>query len=219
MVGIIINLVRKKGIVKINSFTDIFYYFDRREIGVWMLLLIPTVTIFILIAKSAPYLSDRYIYPKYGIVIICAIYMLNYSYEMIFKSLRTKRILFIASVSLLILQGYRQAEWPYLYQDEISMISLENAGKYQELPCLFLYEQSWKCQPSFLEAIQYHSIEFIHIDNVADVNNLSLPCVVYIPRGEKETVLLDQLKEQNPNINECQMISEFSSYERGWLLQ
>ena len=119
---------------------------------------------------------------------------------------------------ILLFIGYRNADWEFLYHNEQSETALANADKYKDLSCIYLYAEKWECKASFLEAIKYVNITFYPISRIEEIKDISEPTVIYVPKEQSEECI-QQVMKQNPNLIDYEIISRFSGYETGYVVE
>ena len=184
----------------------------------WFVVIFSVVLYFLVVSKSAAYITDRYIYPVYGLTVVIVISGICYGTQKLFCKHMIQKGVVLISVCILLFMGYRGAKWEYLYHNEISRTALANAEKYQNYNCFYVYKAKWTCQLSFLEALQYANITFYSIERLPEIRNVTAPTVIYVPKENSEEYM-NQITKQNPWITEYEIISEFSGYETGYVVK
>lgn len=138
----------------------------------WGIAGIPALLYFLIVSKAAVYVTDRYLFPIYAVVIG------SYFSGMVFvlrKILGRGRKLALAAGFFCLaftIGGWQDAEWNYLFRPSAAL--LEQASEYQNLNCICIYEGlddggNWKAQNMFLEVSNYASITFINKKHMKDI--------------------------------------------------
>ena len=190
---------------------------NKTRLFAWLTLVLPVVLFFFVVSKSAVFIVDRYIYPIYGIVLLIIVGGIGWGIWSVFGNKKIAKVVLGGIVGAFLVMGYRDADWPYLYHSEESRTALENADKYKECSCVYVYNAKWACELSFLEGIKYKDIVFYHQDSVQKITGLDGPTVIYVPIGKPEE-LIEQIMAQNPERKGYEVISEFSPYEIGYIV-
>lgn len=200
LVGILLLLLkRRKNISKEKLFSG-------------CLLLIPTIVYILLICKISVYVTDRYMYPVYGIIMIC-IFMGIVSVVNGFLKKSWHKILIIGLVCVILnMEGFDRVL--------VSYMNTANAREQQELHyfkdknCVYIYDpyDLWKIQAQYLKISKCNKTLFI-LDSefetymksgLADSNEL----IVYISSSLDVDFLLDSLMAISPNVTKCETIEE-----------
>lgn len=192
---------------------------QKKELLIWSILIIPCAGYFFLVSKTAAYLTDRYMYPIYGLIIVLGISGICQSIRLLLKRQIWYGGVAAICLLLLLLRGYQYADWPYLYQNDVSGTALENAENYKECSCIYVFEEKWKCTQSFLEIVTYKDSTFVRPEQLENIRNLDSAVVVYFPRNDKTETYLRKWLEFNPQFTTHEVISEFSAYEVGYLFR
>lgn len=130
----------------------------------YICLLIPAFCYLLLISKSAPYNTDRYLSPIYAVTIaglMCLLYTC-------FASILTKRknvvSIFTVVVAIIASLGLSNCSWDYLNKNNEEHIT--NAEIYGEsADAICLYDEPWKINPYFLEISSCSTSTFYNITN------------------------------------------------------
>ena len=210
-----LSLCRKK-----KKKTRVFWKDDakKKELLIWSVVIIPCIGYFFLVSKTAAYLTDRYMYPIYGLLVVLGISGICQETRFLLHSPWYGGAAAICLL-LLLLRGYQYADWPYLYRNDVSRSALENADEYKECSCIYVFEEKWKCTQSFLEIVKYKDSTFVKPEQLENFRSLDSAVVVYFPRNDKTEIYLRKWMECNPQFTVHKVISEFSSYEVGYLFR
>lgn len=143
---------------------------DKVEKYRYLCLLIPLIGYILLVSKTAPYNTSRYLSPIYGVAMIGIMCLL---YKCISYMLKEEkwRIVSISSVVLVIVTfNFLNCKWENLKLN--SKEKIENAECYGEnADAICLYSVPWKINPSFLEMSQCKSSTFFNVSNYNEFVN------------------------------------------------
>lgn len=129
----------------------------------WVLLILPSICYFLLVSKIAVYNVDRYIFPIYAVVLIwtvCLLYKTG-------KYLIRKRYQCMAAsilLAIVLVSSWRYCTWDYLYKNTESF--LKTAEQYKDVNCVYVYDDSYRVQPSYYEVSKYKSVVFWNVNNM-----------------------------------------------------
>ena len=128
-----------------------------------VILFLPPLLYFLLVAKIATFQTDRYIFPIYAIGLLACFGITYMLVGAFFKNSKKLAVLgaFLCMITFL---GFQKNEFTYLYRDSTEL--LENASKFENIDCLCVYSSSGNVQPFFLEASNYKTITFASLDNI-----------------------------------------------------
>lgn len=186
--------------------------------GAWFLLIFPVILYLLVVSKSATYVTDRYIYPVYGLLIIILVGGICLGTQSLFRNYKMQRGIILTLTGILLFMGYRNANWEYLYHIEHSRTALANAEKNKDSSCIFIYEEGYKCQHSFWEAVKYAEITFYHVSKLEEMPEITEPTVIYVPKEQSEEYI-QRVMEKNPKLTDYEIISSFSWYETGYMVK
>ncbi len=171
------------------------------------LLLIPTVTFFLIVSKSAPFRTFRYIIPIYPIIIcgmICMLYLFG-------KKCGIKAInAVLAFVSaVIIVNGFKYADLSALGSDAVS--KLEKTNAYSNCDCLFIYKGKWELLGSWLEVRNYNSVTFLSQDNTDILQDLDIKnnsdLIVMVTDNCRD--VNSELLDAYPDLNETETVGHY----------
>ncbi|MDE7478316.1 MAG: RICIN domain-containing protein, partial [Lachnospiraceae bacterium] len=140
--------------------------FDKTCVMKWMVIWIPIVIYFLFVSKSAVYVTDRYLFPIYAVVLGIFLCMV----AAIFKKFFAIQYVYIAACLLgavFIVNGFGNAKWEYLYKNSADL--LNKAKAYSDRNCISVYDQRWKEQTAYCELKNYKSLTFISQDNIDSI--------------------------------------------------
>lgn len=162
-----------------------------------------------IIAKIAPYISNRYISPIYSLIIIVEIAIIFKLKNMLISSKHVQYI--VPTVSCIIIIA---ATWGYGLQNTYQETKdiLETASENSDKDVLYVYDaQAWKIPPSREELIRYNSFTFVTPENLEsyiqgkDLSNM----VLYTITTLDQESILNQLKIANSDIEEEMLYQSF----------
>ncbi len=174
----------------------------------YTLIFVPVVMYFLIVTKMAAYIIDRYMFPIYavsigGLVSLAVTFLRNV--------LKDKIVYFIVAImmSIIIVNEWKNVEWTYLYRPSVAFF--EQLEEYADVDCLYIYDSTWKTQPSFLEIQKYRSVTFVHYDNLGILASLEISnqnqLMVLVNAEDKTT--LGQIMEVYPQLNASKEMRSF----------
>ena len=185
----------------------------------WFLLIFPVILYLLVVSKSAAYITDRYIYPAYGLLVVILTGGICLTTQSLFRNYnKIQKGIILMMTGILLFMGYRNADWEFLYHSEQSETALANAEKYKDFSCIYFYAEKWECKASYLEAIKYVDITFYPVSRMGEIKDITEPTVIYVPREQSEEYI-QQVMKQNPKLTEYEIISRFSGYETGYMVE
>lgn len=161
---LLIAVIRKKGTKETQQKECLLF-------KQYLLLCFAITLYFLFVGKSAVYISTRYMFPIYGLlltVVMEAVLILN---DIIWKDNIGKGINILLIVCYLAGSWHFQ-QWKYLYKQ--SNVLLEKASQYSDVDCLFLYDKAYQTYPSFLETGNYRSLTYLKIKDLDHLKKLQL---------------------------------------------
>jgi hypothetical protein len=144
---------------------------ERRQ---YACLLIPSALYVLLIAKSAPYNTDRYVSPIYPILIIGIMGILYKCITCYVHKSKNAIALFSVLIAVIVATGLSNCGWAYLYSS--SKERLENAEKYGgTASAICIYNSSWRITPYYLEISKCSSVIFYKTTDYDEfINNFDI---------------------------------------------
>ncbi len=125
-------------------------YFSIVNVNRYMCILVPAVCYVFVVAKSAPYITNRYVYSVYAVLIagvwslICNVIKNSNMNEL------TIEIVFAVFVGIFVITSLVNCKWDYLYQN--CEERLTNAQRYgYNAEAIVLYDWAWKINPYYKE--------------------------------------------------------------------
>ena len=176
----------------------------------FLLLWLPVIGYFLLISKIAPYKEDRYIFPVYALILIgTSCFFFNGLKK--FSVRNSYPFLCCLYLLILIFFEWKDPNFRYQYLDSINV--LENAEKYHNSDCIFVYAKDYPfhAYPSFMEVSKFNSVTFIgddHLDLIDDIEFDNAPnVIVYV--DDHSSKLLEKLINHFPNLNGYKKLGQF----------
>lgn len=176
----------------------------------WLLMLVPSISYFLLVSKIAVYIDARYLSPAYSVFmvwILCGIFVMG-------KRIVEKRYLIPASgllLAVMTVNSWRVCSGDLMYKDVKEISS--RAEEYALCNCLYIYDVDWRTTLSFLEVPYYKSVTFYkdnNLESLADMQDLSdTEMVVCIAGDSDPQEILNYIMEVCPSLNAYQEIHSF----------
>ena len=179
----------------------------------WAILVIPCTFYFLLIAKIAVYIDERYIFPLYAITFAWAIAGIV---KGIFKFFSKPNLVLAILLSIFIINGWNEYDGKFLYSDSKQL--LNDASEYSNLDCIVIYDgNKWKLGMSFYELSQYNSVTFIRENQIDFLTNLDLDItseIIVTTIGNNEDIL-EKMIENSPLLNQYEKLGGYG-YTTTW---
>lgn len=152
-------------------------HFDKIKAYRYCCLLLPALGYVLLIAKSAPYIVDRYVASIYAVGLAGVWGVLYTCFKNIYGKTKVRTLIIMCFAALVVTLSLVKCDWEYLYKG--SEERLNNSEIYGEnSDAIVLYDYDWKINSHYLEIINCQSVVFYEMnsyeqfsDNV-DVNEL-----------------------------------------------
>lgn len=161
------DMISGQEVADIQSDTAILAGQTHDEVEKFLLVGIPAFLYFLFVSKTASYVTDRYLFPIYAVMLGLFFHMLVCLAKKIpfFK----KPFLAVGVLcGLLTANGWKQAEWDYLYRHSSQFLA--KAQEYADANCICIYDGvKWKVQNMFYEASQYKSMTILHEENMEEI--------------------------------------------------
>lgn len=167
------------------------------------LILTTSALYFLFVAKAAPYIADRYLFPVYAITFAGLTCLAITILRNVYKT-RTMFLVIAVMLSVIIVGEWKNSSWPYLYKPSVEL--LEEAKNYRDVDCLYVYNAEWRTQPSFLEVQNYRSVTFVQADHLKDISSLE------IADQDKLIVMIipDKKKNMKKIMKICPQLTKYS---------
>ena len=183
-----------------------------------------SIMYFLVIARIAPYITDRYIAPIFGLVYI-VVFTVLLKILCLLKMKENRKYLFmiITGAVLLPLTWSHGIENLYLNRQEGVRIAEENSN----LDVIFVYDgKIWKLCPDIKELDKYHSFTVLkkeNLENYFQESNLegSESYVVYILYTLDQEEILSQIRTSDKDISNVEVLydpGDSASYAASYLI-
>ncbi len=205
---------RKK---EFKALSDFVCCIRQRLSSSYVLLIIPTVAFFVIVAKITAYRIDRYMVPIYAnIFLLCCLLIISVSERVTIS--KTGRIgLLCITLGIITIKSWFTVGWPYLYLD--SNPYLERVAKLWGVDNICLYDAAWKTCPMLMETQAYRSIQFCNYKNktvkqaimkhVGDSNPEKLVVSLVGKEESKHAAHLEEFLRQSKSLNHYQKLGSF----------
>lgn len=162
----------------------------------------------IIIAKIAPYRVNRYIMAIswiFLILAVCELYRCVYDiFERIKRNpqlITTVLCVFILAMNIVLVRTPNQISETYTYTEKY----LDIAEQYSDQSVIYIYDEPWKTMFHIKELEKYKDFMFIRSNTVDELSIADWKsAVVYVCKGVDDTVILDKILGNNPNLQEKQ---------------
>lgn len=137
----------------------------------YSIIFLPVIMYFLAVSKMAAYKIDRYVFPVYTLIftgILCLLFDTAKS----FFGKKSMAVIISVVLSLTIVGSFQNASWSYLYRNTAAFLKI--AKDYSDCNCLCLYDNRFKIQPMYKEALNYDSITFMNYDKMEYLGNLEI---------------------------------------------
>ncbi|MCD7818299.1 MAG: hypothetical protein LUH07_04520, partial [Lachnospiraceae bacterium] len=166
----------------------------------YLQLAIPAVCYILMIADIAPYKADRYVMNVMGILfllVFATLIKMAYCYS-------KQATAGIVAIALIVIFCSYKEGIPYLYTSESENVAtIENLD--DDVPCLYLYDSTWKILPNYLEMANLNEIVFIKNSNLEILGDDAYEnygkVLVYIISTIDSDQVINQLLDQNSELS------------------
>ena len=182
----------------------------------WLLLIVPCFFYFVLVSRIATYVASRYMHPIYAVVFVLGISILWNIIERIVKSDYQKPLFYVLML-MMVIQGWSVSTWGFLYLD--GKESLKIAEQYSDKECIYIYtkDKGMMLHASFYEIASFEQVTFVTKENMDLLENLSAKeqeeLVVYITSDCDSELILQEIKDRYPLLEEYEKITEYGNAE------
>lgn len=200
MIGVLLVILKKRKIIK------------RDNLFSYILLLCPSIAYVLMISKVSVYVTDRYMYPVYAIIIV-NIFVGIYYVVSEFSCKKWQTIMIAGFICLIFnIDGFKNIFIPYM--NTINEREIQEEQYFTNRNCVYVYDpyELWKIQAEYLKISKCDKTMFI-LDSeyetfmkseLADSDEL----IVYISNTLDTDFLLLSMETITPNTNECEVISD-----------
>ncbi len=138
----------------------------------WILLGGPFLCYFLLVAKIAVFITERYMHPIYAVSV--AFFLLSIKGILNGEAVsHLKKILFAFVLGIILFNSWKNAKFPALYLGTVEV--LDRAAAYQDVDCLYVYGGAlWKMNANYVEMQNYRSVTFFEdgVEGLAEMQDL-----------------------------------------------
>lgn len=180
-------LGRRKGNYKVSRENKRFY----------IQILVPVIMYVCMVAKIAPYQTDRYV-----MNIMALLYVGIFSILILLAGRISQRwIYLVGSMAFIVLLGSYKQGVPYLYRDKEENISAMEVK--EEVPCLYIYDQKWKIVGNYIELFPLQNIQFMDMKNMEKLGEAEYreydSLILFAP-SENAAQVVDVVLEDNSKL-------------------
>ena len=175
-----------------------------------IILLIPSILYFIGIAKSAIFITDRYIAPVFGLFYVCTFALV---YIFLSKHLSHRQVFCIMLILCLSVDivGYRTCKWEYLYKDNVPLLSAEKKLKNTDLICV--YNVEWELSALYMEANNFNRIAFTkECDGesiIKLIGNRNRIAIKILGKGKEESdIIISQINKHSDSLKKNRFLGK-----------
>ena len=190
---------------------------DRHMIYRWLLLVLPGFLYFLVIAKTATYVTDRYIFPIYAVAFVSFTLSIISIAEKIFSGCPAA-LLVCALFSVMIVHNFQDTTWDYLFRSAESI--LNEAETHAAVDCIYIYKTEWKALPDFYEISRYKSVTFIKDSSPESLSGLMIaePLeLIVLMEKDMDEEHIKNIIDNYPYLNQYEKTGEFG-YTATWRL-
>lgn len=177
-------------------------HFNRIQAYRYSCLLLPSVCYVILVAKSAPYITDRYVAPIYTVLLAGMWGMLCICIKNVYGNVKVRNIFISFFATVVVIASLANSKWDYLYTD--SNERLNNSQKYGATSeAVVLYDEPWKVNPYYLEVKNCQSSVFYNMSSYqqfkenVDINEFPDAITFFLVGMDSETFIRDFLADNS----------------------
>lgn len=163
-----------------------------------------------IIAKIAPFITDRYIMPVSWILALLFMYLV-YKISCICLQNKSQVRVFYAVIGIfgfMIIASYYLHNWKSTYSYAESKQQLDMAEQYKDNSVIYVYDESWKTMPNILELMKYKDYQFSKVENLDSIlaQHHEENLVVYIISTLDNTKILQQILDNNEYLDKYEPI-------------
>lgn len=176
---------------------------------------LPTICYVLLVAKVAPYTTDRYVMAVYAMITIALLLGVRHIVHVWFKEkIWIKRGCLCAVCLIVLLSVWKDFKWPYLFLSQKEF--LETMDTYSDVDGLCLTDAGWRISGNFIEMIKLNSMTFFQGDvsilgGMEELRNKS-EFILYVVDYDPQKVI-NQIYEICPNVNSAEWIGHSDASE------
>lgn len=179
---------------------------------IWELcvLVLPTMGYIAIVAKVAPYNTDRYIMATFAMIILIVLLGLNWIFENCIQIKKVAKNCILGAVcATLLLSIWKDFRWPYLYLSAEEHIN--KIAEYSDVDGLCVLDVGWKISGNFNEMIQLDTLTFFQteisaLDAMEELKNKDEYILYVVDCNEGE--IMHQIYAICPQINAYEYIGD-----------
>ena len=139
---------------------NLICHFDRMKASRYCCLLLPSLGYILLIAKSAPYIVDRYVASIYAVMLAAVWGILYTCFKNVYARTKVRNLIIMCFAALVVILSFKNCDWEYLYRE--SEERLNNSEVYGEnSDAIVLYDYDWKINSHYLACIIHEHIKML----------------------------------------------------------
>ena len=170
-----------------------------------LLITIPAIVYFIIVAVSSPYTEIRYIIPVCSFIFIYVIYLLNLMFNKILSERNSKIVFLVTMILILIMPVLTNIKINNLYIEHKQIVK-EVEEKYSKLPTIYLFNTNQnrflddiylftKIEESYILDIEKANEE--SIDEILKNKNLDNGIILWVNEGFDKENYIEMIKNNN----------------------
>ena len=203
-----------------------FAYGIRQGLSIYyMLLIVPTVMYFLIVAKITVYRVDRYMFPVYAnIFFIACLLLVAVSKQLTISKIGRIGLLCI-TLGVITVRSWFTVGWPYLYLG--SKPYLERIAKLGDVDYICMHTGGWQLCSLFMETKAYRSVQFCYLKNesvkqkilkrIREEQPEKLVLSLVGENERKDAEYLQEILKQSGSLKYCQKLGP-SYYGSSYLL-
>ena len=175
----------------------------------------PTLLYFLLISRIAGYVTNRYMYPIYGVLFVATVSGISVWCRRVMK-IQYKYLLALILVVITV-NGWRSDIWTYLFQSSGPL--LEAAAEHPDTDCVYVYDTNWKINPSYKEVSCYNSVTFYQPSDLdmLSTSDLSTRYELIVTAMSDSEEILGRIMELCPALNAYEYLGSYGYTETYYL--
>ena len=188
---------------------------DKDKLWDVSMLIIPAMLYVTVIAKVAPYQTDRYIVAVYAVIMASFILALRKVLTLIVSEKKAVKLVVVSVTCIIVLfSAWKDFNWKYLYLNSEEF--LQQLDEYSDVDCLCVLDVGWKISGNFNEMIKYDTVTFFQneVSALSEMDELKSKdeYILYVVSLDPETVL-EQISEICPQLKNSEYIGKSDSSE------
>ena len=181
---------------------NVICHVDRIKASRYCCLLLPSLGYVLLIAKSAPYIVDRYVASIYAVGLAGVWGVLYTCFKNVYGRTKVRNLIIMCFAALVVILSFIKCDWEYLYKG--SEERLNNSEVYGEnADAIVLYDHDWRINSHYLEIKNCQSVVFYETNSYeqfsenVDVNELPNEIAFFLFGMNSEEFINEFLAENN----------------------